>query len=444
MNIVTGLEEENVLQRVPWHELSFTDDLADNYDQPFLLHETSRGWVNARLLENPAQKRKLVGLACLYSVRVIKKHEEECMWSDIPSLRRLMLPHAERCYELRADLDTDTRDEIEWHVLGNLCMNQGAMGTAIGCFQLAFHNRTLTSLDRTQIALSLATIYFERNDLTQCRNTLSGIEINGKWKQDPVLDFRVHFAQAEFAAQGEDNIEKAVEEFSKLEQSQDDTSGSLDDRTLLCLHRLASSLKSLGNLQTADALYRRIVTSYGMKYGPSSSATLDAVEELAEILELQGELDGAVDLYKESVNLKTATLGSEHPNTATSQARLATIYCRMYEFKMSKELFTTSLGVLERTVGNIHPSTIATRENYALSLLSEAEEENSASAKKELHNKVRDLMNDVVQAKTECGSSYSEEDIEESRKTLREVLGDINSASSKLLDPITIAGIVKP
>ena len=127
MNIVTGLEEKNVLHRVPWQELSSTDDVADKYHRPFLLHTTTRDWINAIFLKSADQRQKWALLACSYCVHIIKKLEQKSLQSEINFLGHLMLPHAEKCYELNTLLDNDTRNQIEWHVLGNLCMTQGSV-----------------------------------------------------------------------------------------------------------------------------------------------------------------------------------------------------------------------------------------------------------------------------------------------------------------------------
>lgn len=426
MEIMTGLERNHALERVPWHGQYPSEDEIDGYEipsiRPFLLHETVRIRVGSELLQSPDQRRQRAGLACSYCLKFVKKHEEMSPSFHVYDLGRLLLPHVERCYALSEMLDTNTRSGIEWRVLGNLCRTYGSTNAAIGCFKLAFNTNKLTPTEHTQTALSLATIYYDQKDLKKSRLILGQIEVKEELMNDSLLRFRFRFARAATAARYEDSIQKLTE----LERSQDASSGSLDGTTLLCLVRLATAFKELGRLESAEALYRRVVTSYRLKYGPSNPATLEVVEEQADIHEMLGELDRARELYEESKDFKTAIQGKDHPNTAVCQARLASIYSRKYEFKEAIELYIPALTVLEKTLGKIHPSTIATRENYALTLLSQFEGDATSAGQPETLNTVRRMMEGVLEAKKTRDSSgrsmYSEEEIEESGRTLQEIL----------------------
>jgi tetratricopeptide (TPR) repeat protein len=329
-----------VIQQVPLTELSFEDD--PQLQSPFLLQEPARGWVNENVLNSAANKANNARLACSYCVGAIKRHDKRAVLSESQSFARLMLPHANQCYKtLRHDLEKDSLDDVEWQVLGNLCMAQGAYSTAIGCFNLAIAKgpESISSVQRTQAALALATIYLEQDQLEESRQALESIEIHGLWELNPLLNFRVNFARAETSSFDENNLQEAVDKFDELERTQDKNFGPTDSRTLLVLHRLSSILTSQGKFERAEALYRRLLSSYRMTFGASEPSTLDVMEDLAEVLEHKGELDYAEELYEEAVNLKIATLGPDHPTTAASQARLATLYCRKYEFDKAETLY---------------------------------------------------------------------------------------------------------
>jgi tetratricopeptide (TPR) repeat protein len=340
-----------------------------------------------------------------------------------------MLPHAKQCYEaLSPLLGEDSLGDIEWHVFGNLCMNQGAYSTAIGCFNLAVKNtKAISSVQRTQTALSLATIYYEQDRLDDCRDALAKIEIHGSWTSDPLLDFRVNFARADTIAVGNENLEEAVDKFDELERTQDKSFGPTDSRTLLVVHRLSSILKSLGDFERAEALYRRLLTSYGMEYGASEPITLEVMEDLAEVLEHKGELDSSEDFYKNSIELKTATLGPEHPNTAASQARLAQLYDRKYEFDEAERLYGKAEEILKRTLGPCHPSYIAVLENHALGYWSRADAADTETGRVEALAQAQKLLNIVIKAKATSHTLYSAKELDESKRRLQGLRTDMPS-----------------
>lgn len=418
-SIVSYLAEQNVLQRVSLQEFSSTEDL--HCHRPFLLHKAAREWIEDHLLKDPVHKARSAWLACFYCVQIIKRHGQTGSLLEIQSFGRLIAPHAQKCYDLHHLLDKESLRSIEWHVLGNLCMTQGAKSSAIGCFKLAFQNtNNLSAAERTRAELSLATIYYEHNELSQCRDILEKIKIRAQWTED-LLDFRVHFARANIAAKDIGNtksIKFAVEQFEKLEKDQDASSGPLDCKTLLALHQLASTLKSLRELERAEALYRRVMTSYRIKYGASDPMTLEVMEDLAHVLEMRGELNGAEELYRNSIEFKEATLGANHPNVAASSARLAAVLDHKYEFVEADKLYKTALGVLERTLGTAHPTFIATKENFALCLWSRSEAGETGTEIQNALKTANGLLQAVVETKEACHELYEKETAEASKARL--------------------------
>jgi len=306
-------------------------------------------------------------------------------------------------------------------------MAQGAYSTAIGCFNLAIAKgpESISSVQRTQAALALATIYSEQDRLQESRQALESIEFHGLWELNPLLNFRVNFARAETSSFDENNLQEAVDKFDELERTQDKNFGPTDSRTLLVLHRLSSILTSQGKFERAEALYRRLLSSYRMTFGASEPSTLDVMEDLAEVLEHKGELDYAEELYEEAVNLKIATLGPDHPTTAASQARLATLYCRKYEFDKAETLYRNAELALKRTLGPNHPSYIAVSENHALGCWSLADSAGTPAERQRALKHAQGLLNIVIKAKSTFKKLYSDDELDDSRRRLELLRRDI-------------------
>jgi tetratricopeptide (TPR) repeat protein len=140
-------------------------------------------------------------------------------------------------------------------------MTQGATDVAIGCFELALaFSESMNNIERTKTTLSLASLY-QGNDNLKCRKLLGKIDLTGIKTQAPYLEFRVQLASAvESTAEG--NLEDAKERYDRLEKDQESSAGPIDYNTVLAVHELAATLKTLGRLEESQALYRRAFTSY--------------------------------------------------------------------------------------------------------------------------------------------------------------------------------------
>lgn len=172
-----------------------------------------------------------------------------------------MGPHAKTCFEdwscaLEATSD-DEDDDIAWHVLGQVCMTQGALDQAIGCFELYLRQRSkeMDVRERIEATLSLSSLLRKSGRLDRSRDVLGDINIDSI---DQALGFRVALARASAtAAQGE--LANAEDQYETLEVEQEAALGPTDLATVRTVQRLASTLERLRKLEEAQALYRRVV-----------------------------------------------------------------------------------------------------------------------------------------------------------------------------------------
>merc|ERR1712008_187751 len=76
----------------------------------------------------------------------------------------------------------------------------------------------------------------------------------------------------------------------------DQSQGPMHPDTIACVRNLAVLLKSLGEYQEAEPLYRRNLASADALFGPYHCETLRAASELGRLLHVMGRQEEATEL----------------------------------------------------------------------------------------------------------------------------------------------------
>jgi tetratricopeptide (TPR) repeat protein len=331
----------------------------------FLLEPSAREYVRTSL--TPDEKTEHAWLACNVCVDGIRKSETQSLkLSQIHDFGRVMAPHAKACYDDWYPLLMEQHEHqgIAWHVLGNVCMTQGVIEQAIGCFELSLAQRDeMDPVERMETSLSLARLLEQDGQHGRSKEVLAGIDIESL---DEVLGFRVAMARAS-ASVAEGELGRAEDEYESLEHEQEQVLGPTDTATVNTVHRLASTLEQLGKMEEAQALFRRVYISYQNMLGHGHPMTLEALEDLAYVSMEGNAIDKAEALYKRSVEVKTKTLGAGHPSTARAIVKLAVIDDMRSRYGAARAKYQKALAIMAPTLGRAHPLYTTTLENLALS-----------------------------------------------------------------------------
>ncbi|RFU76310.1 tetratricopeptide-like helical [Trichoderma arundinaceum] len=331
--------------------------------ETFILDPAAREYVRATLKDG--EQSETAWLACNICVDGIR--EKETTSSSLPEIHdfgRIMAPHAKTCYDDWSSILEHDDADVAWQVLGNVCMTQGALEQAIGCFELSLRQRSnMDATERIQTSLSLASLLQQAGQHERSAEVLTNIDLASI---DKALGFRVALAKVSAAAARGD-FDYAEDQYEILEHEQEEELGPTDATTVSTVQKLASTLEQLGKMEEAQALYRRVYISYQSMFGQSHPITVEALDELAHVSKESNAIDEAETLYKKSLEIKTRTLGAEHPSTAHAMQKLAVIDDIRCRYEDAKTKYQKALDIMAASLGKAHPLYTTTVENLALS-----------------------------------------------------------------------------
>ncbi|KAL6862291.1 hypothetical protein J3F83DRAFT_745778 [Trichoderma novae-zelandiae] len=331
--------------------------------ESFVLDPAAREYVRATL--NDGEQKETAWLACNICVDGIR--ERETTSSGLPEIHdfgRIMAPHAKACYEDWSGILEHDDDDVAWQVLGNVCMTQGALEQAIGCFKLSLRQQShMDANERIQTSLSLASLLQQAGEHEKSAEVLTNIDLASI---DQALGLQVALAKVS-AATARGDYDYAEDQYGIIEHKQEEELGPTDAATVSTVQKLASTLEQLGKMEEAQALYRRVYISYQSMFGQSHPITVEALDELAHVSKASNAMDEAEALYKKSLEIKTRTLGAEHPNTAHALQKLAVIDDIRCRYDDAKIKYQKALDIMAASLGKAHPLHTTTMENLALS-----------------------------------------------------------------------------
>ncbi|KAL6900330.1 hypothetical protein GGI43DRAFT_383810 [Trichoderma evansii] len=331
--------------------------------ETFILDPAAREYVRATLKDG--EQKENAWLACNICVDGIREQETTSSYlREIHDFGRIMAPHAKACYDDWSSILEHDEDDVAWQVLGNVCMTQGALEQAMGCFELSLQQKSnVDAGERIQTALSLASLLQQTGQYEKSAEVLGNIDLASI---DKALGFRVALAKVS-AATAQGDFDYAEDQYGIIEHAQEEELGPTDATTVSTVQKLASTWEQLGKMEEAQALYRRVYISYLRMFGQSHPLTVEALDELAHVSKASNAIDEAETLYKKSLDIKTRTLGAEHPNTADALQKLAVIDDIRCRYEDAKVKYQKALDIMAVSLGKAHPLYTTTMENLALS-----------------------------------------------------------------------------
>ena len=332
----------------------------------FVVDSAAREHVREAL--NGEDKFNYAWMACGVCTDGIRQKEADSNTvGEVHGFGRIMAPHAKTCYDDWSGLLTAAEEDgsIAWHILGQVCMTQGAIDQAIGCFELCLRQNaeSMDMKERIQATLSLASLLQQAGQQIKSKQVLSDIDIESI---DQALGFRVALARAS-ATEAQGELSNAESLYEMLELEQEAALGPTDMATVGTVQKLAMTLERLGKLEEAQALYRRVYISYRNTYGQGDRMTLDALDDLANIAKESLAINEAEALYQQSLDIRSRLLGPNHPETAHAIQHLAVIDDLGRRYGAAKEKYQKALSILGPSLGKAHPLYTTTMENLALS-----------------------------------------------------------------------------
>ncbi|KAJ6785774.1 hypothetical protein PWT90_03032 [Aphanocladium album] len=332
----------------------------------FVMDAEAREFVRKSLPEE--DKAEHAWLACNVCVNGVRKaNDESSTLREVHKFGRVMAPHAKVCYDDCSPVleQAPELESVSWNVLGNVCMTQGAVSQAIGCFKLALeHGDSMDPLERIQASLSLSQLLEETGRVDQSIKVLTAVDLESV---EEALGFRLALAKANVnVARGE--FSEAEFQYEALEHEQEEALGPAHAETVGTIQMLAYTLHRMGKAQDAHVLYRRVYLSYQSTFGRGHPMTLGSLDDLANISKEVFAVDDAEALYKQSVDIKTRCLGPRHPRTALAIQSLAAIDDLRARYPAARAKYQQALDILLPTLGRAHPHCVATMENMARSL----------------------------------------------------------------------------
>ncbi len=129
------------------------------------------------------------------------------------------------------------------------------------------------------------------------------------------------------------------------------------------LNNLAGLLRSKGDYEGAEPLYRRALEISEKVLGREHPDTARSLNNLAELLRSKGDYEGAEPLYRRALEIREKVLGREHPDMVTTLNSLAGLLSSKGDYEGAEPLYRRALEICEKVLGREHPDTAASLYN---------------------------------------------------------------------------------
>lgn len=131
---------------------------------------------------------------------------------------------------------------------------------------------------------------------------------------DPSYDTLIKAGEFLWRAGLNDRAVRVEEDLVALSRQ---TYGESHEKTATALNNLASSLRAVGNLKSAEPLFRQALEIDAKTIGMDHPDYAIHLNNLAGLLRAMGDYTAAEPLFRQAVSVMEAALGAEHPNSKT-------------------------------------------------------------------------------------------------------------------------------
>jgi len=135
--------------------------------------------------------------------------------------------------------------------------------------------------------------------------------------------------------------------------------------TATSLNNLALLLQDKGEYDEAESLHRQALAIDEQVLGKQHSSTARDLNNLAGLLKTKGKYDQAEPLHRQALEISEQVLGEWHPSTATFLNNLAGLLYNQGNYNAAEPLLRQALEILENVLGHQHPNTVLYRNNLA-------------------------------------------------------------------------------
>ena len=136
-----------------------------------------------------------------------------------------------------------------------------------------------------------------------------------------------------------------------------------DDLSHLALW--TSVFKTMGELELAAAVQRRLLKLQVPKYGEDHLDVADSLDNLGHLIRLQGKFPTSFQLYEKSVHVRTRICGDKHPLVAQSLHNMASVMYQQGKYVMATPIHELVLTIRRKLFGEEHPDVAASLANLA-------------------------------------------------------------------------------
>jgi tetratricopeptide (TPR) repeat protein len=135
-------------------------------------------------------------------------------------------------------------------------------------------------------------------------------------------------------------------------------SGDEHPDTVTAMNNLAARFYTLGELDRARELQKRVLDIRRRVLGDEHRETLTVMNNLAETLRAQDDLTGARECQERALDVARRVLGDEHSNTLIAMNNLAGTLCALGMLDRTRELQKRALDISQSVLGDEHRITL--------------------------------------------------------------------------------------
>ena len=131
------------------------------------------------------------------------------------------------------------------------------------------------------------------------------------------------------------------------------------------MNNLANAYESLGQIDEADALFRRSLRILSQRFGDDSPQTAIALASVARLAQKQDRLDEAADKLARVLKIDETAFGPDHPTLVNDLRSLAFLDLKRDQPQPALPRLQRALAIAEAKLGPLHRRTLATMINLA-------------------------------------------------------------------------------